>query len=127
MLHGAGLTTLDLDVVPRRTSQNAQRLLGVLRQLDARILDPMNRVIRPRAADFQGTGQIKMTTTLGPLDVLCQLHDGRGFDQLVGHSRRLGTVRVLDLPTLLEVKSSTGRAKDRVVLPILLALVEREE
>jgi hypothetical protein len=32
-------------------------------------------------------------------------------------------LRVIDLRTLIEIKSSTGRARDRLVLPILLALL----
>jgi len=31
---------------------------------------------------------------------------------------------VLDLPTLIEVKAKTGRAKDRVALPVLIATLE---
>ncbi|MDI1429969.1 hypothetical protein [Polyangium sorediatum] len=34
------------------------------------------------------------------------------------------TLRVLDLPKLIDVKSKTGRAKDRAVLPVLLATLD---
>jgi hypothetical protein len=33
-------------------------------------------------------------------------------------------VRVLDLPTLIDIKSKTGRAKDRAMLPVLIATLE---
>ena len=33
-------------------------------------------------------------------------------------------LRVLDLPTLLTVKTKAGRPKDRLVLPILIAILE---
>ncbi|MEW6745489.1 MAG: hypothetical protein AB1486_22280 [Planctomycetota bacterium] len=33
-------------------------------------------------------------------------------------------IRVLDLPTLITIKSNTGRAKDALIVPILLALLE---
>jgi hypothetical protein len=33
-------------------------------------------------------------------------------------------LRVLDLDTLIDVKASTGRAKDQMVLPIVMALRE---
>ncbi|MBI1817397.1 MAG: hypothetical protein HYR72_20680 [Deltaproteobacteria bacterium] len=36
-------------------------------------------------------------------------------------------VRVIDLPTLIEIKSSAGRAKDRLVIPMLLALLRERE
>jgi len=35
-----------------------------------------------------------------------------------------GQFRVIDLPTLIEIKEKTGRAKDRLMLPLLLALSE---
>jgi hypothetical protein len=53
-----------------------------------------------------------MTTSLGRLDALGSIHDGRGYEEL----------RVIDLETLIEIKASTGRAKDRLVVPILLEL-----
>jgi len=33
-------------------------------------------------------------------------------------------LRVLDLPTLITVKTKAGRPKDRLVLPILIATLE---
>jgi hypothetical protein len=35
-------------------------------------------------------------------------------------------LRVLDLPTLIELKSDTGRARDRMVVPVLLALLRQQ-
>jgi hypothetical protein len=34
---------------------------------------------------------------------------------------------VLDLPTLIEVKARTGRARDRAVLPVLIATLEERK
>ncbi len=128
VLHGSGLTTQDLDIVPRRTPENAKRVLGVVEALDGWLDEPMKRRIPAREDDFLGRGQINLDTRLGPLDVLCVLHDGRGFDELLSksawftdHERRL---LVLDLPDLIVVKAAANRPKDRVVLPILLALLE---
>lgn len=36
-------------------------------------------------------------------------------------------LRVLDLPTLIAVKTKAGRAKDRIVLPILIATLEERD
>ncbi len=50
----------------------------------------------------------------------------RGYDELVAHSLELADgdlrVRVIDLPTLIAIKESTGRDKDRLVVSILRAL-----
>jgi hypothetical protein len=130
VLHGAGVTTYDLDIVPRRTDENADRLLSTLETLDVHIIEPMNRGLKPRASDFLGRGQMNLSTSVGPIDVLCVLHDGRGFDELEEHTIVLKgdlPVRLLDLPTLIEVKSSIGRAKDRLTVPLLLALLERQD
>ena len=36
-------------------------------------------------------------------------------------------LRVLDLPTLIAVKTKAGRPKDRVVLPILIATLQERD
>jgi hypothetical protein len=63
---------------------------------------------------------------MGRLDALGILHDGRGYDELIGHTDVVDfdghELRIIDLETLIEIKSSTGRAKDRLVVPILLEL-----
>jgi hypothetical protein len=129
VLQGAPVTTQDLDIVHRRTPANVTRLLEVLTELDAFAREPDRRRLRPTAEHLLGTGQLNLSTCLGPLDPLCQLHDGRGYDELLAHTEVLTDgnleIRVLDLPTLIEVKSTTGRAKDRLVVPILLALLAR--
>ncbi|MGB5816874.1 MAG: hypothetical protein WBI27_16915 [Thermoanaerobaculia bacterium] len=57
-----------------------------------------------------------------------RLHDGRSYDEILEHSLVMGDeqleIRVLDLPTLIEIKSAAARAKDRLMLPVLLALLE---
>ena len=69
-----------------------------------------------------------MSTRLGPLDCLGTLIDGRGFEELLSHSESLedegAEFRVVDLSTLIDIKTKTGRAKDRLMLPILIALAE---
>ena len=129
VLHGAPLTTEDVDIVHERTPENVDRLLAVLATLDGRIRDLSGRVILPNAAILSGRGQVQMTTRLGPIDVLCELHDGRGYNELLAHSVAFGDagldVRVLDLETLIAVKRAAGRAKDRLALPVLIALQKK--
>ncbi len=131
VLHGAPTTTQDLDIVHGRAADNVKRLLAVLHQLDARHRDAAGRVLPPTEAELGGTGQLNLSTRLGPLDPLCQLHDGRGYDDLLEHSELMTddalTIRVLDLDTLIQVKASTGRARDRLIVPILLALRDEED
>lgn len=128
VLHGAPTTTLDLDIVHRRTPQNVERLALVLEQLDAMHRDLAGRVIRPTRDALAGDGQLNLSTHQHPLDPLCRLHDGRGYDELLPHSIVLTDgdreIRVVDLETLITIKASTGRAKDRLVIPLLGALLD---
>ena len=131
VLHGAPITTQDIDVVHRTEATNVGKLLAVLRALDARVRDLAGRDIEPDAALLAGSGQVKLTTAQGPLDLLCRLHDGRAYDDLLAHTVEMtdGTLalRVLDLPTLIEIKSATGRTRDQLVVPILVALQREQE
>lgn len=65
-----------------------------------------------------------LMTDEGPLDVLGSIADDRDFARLLDHSQviRLTSglvVRVLDLPTLIEVKQRTGGEQDRMMVAIL--------
>lgn len=127
LLQGAPTTTLDLDIVHRQTQENVERLARLLGSLDAYVREPANRRLRPDASLLLGRGQINLSTSLGPLDLLCRLHDGRGYDELLPHSEIVSDgqieIRTIDLPTLVEIKSSTGRNKDKLLVPVLLALL----
>jgi hypothetical protein len=80
---------------------------------------------------LDGDGQLQLRTTLGPLDVLLRLHDGSDYAALQPASvERVGadlSLRVLDLPRLIEVKASTGRTKDRLAVAVLVALLRERE
>lgn len=132
LLHGAPITTQDLDIVHRRTPENVERLHGVLLQLDAFMrYDLANRRLRPTKEMLLGRGQINLSTTLGPLDPLCEIDDGKGYDDLFASTDvvtdRGLTLRVLALPTLIEVKRKVGRPKDLFVVPILIATLEERD
>jgi len=128
VLHGAPTTTQDLDIVHRRTEENVSRLVHVLEKLDAYVREPGSRRLKPTASWLLGDGQLNLSTDLGPLDPLCILHDGRGYDELLPFTELVRdgetVLRILDLPTLIEVKAEAGRSKDRLVVPILIALLK---
>ena len=129
ILHGASTTTQDLDIVHRRTPENVARMLELLERLDAVVREPGNRGLRPDAELLLRGRQPLLSTALGDLDVLCVFHDGRGYEELLPHSIEMAIddrpLRVLDLDTLIAVKAAANRPKDRIVLPILLALRSR--
>ncbi len=127
VLHGAPVTTLDLDIVHDQTDENVDRLLGVLRGLHAEMRSVGDKITsRPTRDMLLGGGQLKLSTELGPLDVLCRLHTGEGYRELSETAVFKGderlTVRVIDLETLIRIKSTTGRIKDKMIVPVLMAL-----
>jgi hypothetical protein len=121
---GAPLTTIDVDVVPRRAAENVDRLLPFLESLDARYRGrPEGQVLRPTREALLGDGHHLLVTALGPLDVLGAIEGGRGFESLLPESVSVEIegqrVRVVRLETLAELKRGSTSAKDRLVLAIL--------
>jgi hypothetical protein len=129
VLHGAPLTTIDLDVVHARTPENVARLLAALKELDARSrLHPSRRLV-PDASHLASAGHQLLSTASGPLDLLGAVGHGRGYDDLLPRSVVVELagglhVRVADLPMLIELKREAGRDKDLAVLPVLLRTLE---
>ncbi len=132
VLQAVPIATIDVDVVHLRTEDNIARLLAVLAKLDAHFWpDPGQRRLAPRATDLAGEGHLLLQTSLGRLDVLCQLAAGRGYEELLPHTDSIDELglhlRVLDLPTLALVKTEAGRAKDRLVVPLIIATHEERK
>jgi len=130
VLQGAPVTTVDLDLVHRRTRENVARLLRVLSQLDAVYRhDP--RRLRPQESHLVGPGHQLLTTTHGDLDCLGEIGEGVGYEELLHRSVEMKlsggrTVRVLGLPALIEAKERAGRPKDLAVLPVLRAALDEQ-
>ncbi len=128
VLQGAPVTTMDLDVVHRRTPDNIARLLRVLAGLDAVYRhDP--RRLRPTEWHLASEGHQLLTTTYGDLDCLGTIDEGRGYEELLPLTLEMTlsggrAVRVLGLPALIESKERAGRPKDLAVLPVLRATLD---
>jgi hypothetical protein len=131
VLHGAPVVTQDLDIVHSRESENSIRLLTLLVQLEARYRgQPRGRVLRPSAEEIRGRWHLNLMTSLGPLDLLCEIADDEGYEELIGHTVLFsdGELKfaVLTLEKLIEIKKKTGRAKDRLALPLLIAALKMQ-
>ena len=131
ILHGAPVTTIDLDVVHRRSPENVARLLRVLGELDAVYRhDP--RQLRPEESHLSGPGHQLLVTRYGDLDCLGTIDEGRGYEELMPHTVEMrlsggAAVRVLSLPALIEAKERAGRAKDLAALPVLRATLDERQ
>jgi hypothetical protein len=128
VLQGAPVTTIDLDVVHRRSPENVTKLLRVLREIDAVYRhDP--RGLRPTESHLAGDGHQLLATSCGDLDCLGAIDDGRGYEDLLPGTieMRLANgraIRVLSLSALIEAKVRAGRPKDLAALPVLRATLD---
>jgi hypothetical protein len=123
VVRGAPATTFDIDVVHRRTPENVDRLLGVLLSIDA-VHRGDSRRLKPTRESLLGSGHQLLSTRLGDIDCLGQIHKGDRYEDLLAHSdlMPLGeglSLRILRLEKLIEIKRAAGRAKDKAVLPLL--------
>jgi len=128
VLRGAPVTTVDLDIVHRRSPENVARLLGVLAELDAVYRhDP--RKLRPNESHLLGPGHQLLTTIHGDLDCLGAIDQDKRYEDLLEQATEMKlaeglSVRVLALTALIEIKERSGRPKDLAVIPVLRATLD---
>jgi hypothetical protein len=129
VLHGAPISTFDLDVVHARTPENVERLLRALEELQAFVRGPGGSGRTPGRSHLLSAGHQLLLTRCGPLDLLGAIGRDRDYARLLSRSQVIQlrpdlSVRVLDLDALIEVKEETARDKDLAVLAILKRTLE---
>jgi hypothetical protein len=124
-LQGSPAVTVDLDVMPRRDLDNAERLAAALNSLDARLLGSEDPV-ELEGADFLGWQTQRFDTSAGPLDVVPKAAAIGGFEEVATIELGLGdfSVRVITVDEVIASKEELGRPKDRSALPALYATRE---
>lgn len=128
-VHGSARSTLDLDVVYRRTAGNLARLVASLR--------PFRPYLRGAPPDlpFQWDENtlrrglnFTLTTSLGDLDLLGEIAGGGDYESLRSHCIEVASFGIrcacLDLETLIRVKRAAGRPRDLEVVAELEAIQE---
>jgi hypothetical protein len=126
-LQGSPAVTLDLDVMPRRDLDNAERLAAALNSLDARPTGAKAPATL-EGADFLGWQTQRFDTKAGPLDVVPQAAAIGGFEEVATIELSLGdlSVRVITLDEVIASKEKLGRPKDAAALPALYAAREAQ-
>jgi len=128
-LHGAPVTTFDLDVVHSREPENLKRLLKAMDVLDAHYRTRKGKKLTPSLSHLASPGHQLLMTDAGPLDVLGAIGKGHEYNELLAETIELAIderlkVRVLSLPALIRIKQETAHEKDRAVLAILRRTLE---
>jgi hypothetical protein len=128
VLEGAPVNTFDLDIVHDRRQDNLERLVMALAELGGRYR--LRPDLSPRQEDLAGGGHHQLMTRCGPLDVLGLIGAGRDYDSLLPLTVDVEIagirVRVLRLEGIIATKEEVAGEKDRLVLPILRATLERK-
>lgn len=124
-LQGNPTVTLDLDVMPRRDLDNADRLAAALNSLGAR-RPGREDGIELEGADFLGWQGQRFDTEAGPLDVVPLAAAIGGYEDVATVELTLGefTVRAITIDGVIASKEELGRPKDTAALPALYATRE---
>jgi hypothetical protein len=133
--HGSPLATFDVDITPRRSGDNLDRLAAALRELNARIRTSAEPVVFPIEGGFLAAQphMLNLTTDAGDLDLtFAPAGFPDGFPQLRRQAVEValvdrGVTLVASLRDIIRSKEAADRAKDRAALPYLRALLERIE
>jgi hypothetical protein len=123
VVQGTPVTTLDVDIVHDRSSENIARLFEFLKSINAIYRRPDDKIIMPTEDDFSGLKHALFTTRLGPLDVLAVIEEGKTYEDLIGHTVEIEfrghKISVLNLKTLIDLKKSSVNPKHKQQLPVL--------
>lgn len=133
-LHGSPLPTLDVDITPRRSQENLQRLSDALRELDAKVRAVELDEPLPFSHDADSLAAVQvwnLRTPDGDLDISFVPTGTTGYDDL----RRDAAVEdlhglrivVASLADVIRSKEAAGRDKDRRTLPVLRELLARRQ
>ena len=131
VLHGAPVTTFDLDLVHSRSPENLARLISALKELDAYYRGRGDQRLTPELSHLSSSGHQLLMTKVGPLDLLGTIGVGHSYNDLLQHTIELEVsdlrLRILDLETLIKVKKETISEKDKVIIPILQRTLEEKQ
>jgi predicted nucleotidyltransferase len=133
ILHGASHVTTDVDIVPEEGRDNLARLSAALKELNARIRvagEPEGIPFDHSAESLARVRIWNLVTDRGNLDLTFVPSGTRGYDDLV-RDAELMIVRGVDVPVasladVIRSKEAAGRERDRLVLPTLRRLLERQ-
>lgn len=131
VMQGHPETTVDLDIVPQRTVDNAEHLVEALRSLDAHHgLRDDGGPVPPDEWDFLGWQVVRnYDTSAGRIDVVPAPSGIGSYDdhRASAVTIDLGDFQVLaaSLDAIIASKEAAGRPKDRRRLPSLQAFREQ--
>lgn len=124
-LQGNPTVTLDVDVMPRRDLDNAERLAEALNALGVKSRHG-GTSLELEGADFLGWQAQRFETSAGPIDIVPHAAAIGGFEDVATVELSLGefSVKAATIDEVIASKEELGRAKDTAALPALYATRE---
>lgn len=116
VLHGSDQLTTDLDIAYDRATENVERLVSALVQLEAvQVTEPDNPAA-PNVAGFTHRVELFVSPS-GNIDAFAALRRVGGYDELVATAERIDlgnklVVAIASIDSLIWSKSGTDRPKD---------------
>lgn len=130
VLHGAPVTTFDLDLVHSRVPDNLERLMLSLKKLDAYYRERENMRLTPALSHLSSPGHQLLMTRYGPLDLLGTIGKEYYYEDLLKHTEKIQvdnySLSILSLEKLIEIKKELARDRDKIMLPILRRTLEEK-
>lgn len=126
---GSVRTTVDLDIVYRRTDDNHERLTNALAAINPTLRGaPPGLPFRFDRETIKRGLNFTLSTDAGAIDLLGEVIGGGTFDQLLPGTLDVEVLGVqckcVDLNTLIHLKRSAGRPKDFDAIATLEALLD---
>jgi hypothetical protein len=121
VIQGAPVTTMDVDIVHKRSSENILKLFQFLKSIDAIHRRPDDKIILPKEEDF--SGHALYSTRLGPIDVLAFIEERKNYEDLLKNTVEIPfkghIIRVLDIRMIIELKKTSKDPKEKQRLLVL--------
>ena len=122
-MHGAPVTTLDIDFMFRKTPSNMRKLKIVAKELDAQILKPYYPISSLYRVINDNTGM--------QLDFMSVLHGIKSFENLRSDAVEVDfdgyKLKLARLEKIIKSKKALGRPKDRAVIEILEKTLDEKQ
>jgi hypothetical protein len=131
IIHGASVVTRDVDVCFKFNPENLYRLRDALADLHpVHRMTPKRLPLELNEENVQRLRNLYLETDLGSIDCLGEIIAVGDYDVVRSRSivRKFafGDVRILDIDALIATKSHMNRIQDKLVIPQLLAIKERQ-
>ena len=133
-LYGSPFVTTDVDIAPDKSSENLHALAAALNRLDARIRkegEAGGLQFDQSPAFLARASILNLTTLYGDLDLTFEPAGTQGYPDLSPRAVTL-TIRGIDVPVaaladVIRSKEAANREKDRLTLPTLRRLLDRQQ